>query len=218
MSIKSVIFDMDGVILDSEPMHDIASGNVLRDFGVEPSHDLFNPFVGASSDTLWRAMKEKFGLEASVDELLDKQWSNVIAVLRGSQAPASRGLLELLEYLRDKDIHISVASSSRRDFIDEVFEKLGISSYIEQVTSGFEVSHGKPAPDVFLLAASKIGVEPKNTLVVEDSTNGVAAALAAEMFTVGYINPTSVGQSVSRANRTVDCLSDIIAIVDELNR
>jgi HAD superfamily hydrolase (TIGR01509 family) len=215
--IQAVIFDMDGVLLDSEPLHDETNLEILKSYGIEVDKSVTNPYVGRTSEALWSAMIERFGIPADIDELIDEQWRLTVRALPGSGIQASAGLDELLDYIRDRNILASVASSSRNDFVEAVFDHLGLWPHMEAYTGGREILHGKPDPEIYLLAAKKIGVDPANCLTVEDSTAGVMSSKAAGMFTVGYKNPTSEGQDVSGADRVISSLTEICALLDELN-
>lgn len=215
--IQAVIFDMDGVLLDSEPLHDETNLEILRSFGIEADKSVTNPYVGRTSEALWSAMIEKYELPADIEELINEQWRLTVRALPGSGIRASEGLDELLNYIRDKNILASVASSSRNDFVEAVFDHLGLWPHMEAYTGGREIRHGKPDPEIYLLAAKKIHIDPICCLAVEDSTAGVMSAKTAGMFTVGYKNPTSEGQDVSGADRVISSLTEICALLDELN-
>jgi HAD superfamily hydrolase (TIGR01509 family) len=209
---------MDGVLLDSEPLHDEVNLEILNSYGVHADKSITNPFIGRTSEALWSAMIEQFQLPEKPDALIARQWELVISYLPDSGIIESEGLSELLSDLAMKGICTAVASSSRIGFIQAVFDHLKLWNRMESFTGGEEVEHGKPAPDIYLKAAEKIGVLPQYCLAVEDSTAGVLSAKAAGMFTVGYKNPTSEGQDVSAADLTVTSLREISGILDDLNR
>ena len=215
--IEAVLFDMDGVLVDSEPFHDEVNLVLLRRFGVAADQSVTNPFIGRTSEALWTAMKEKFSLPLPVPELIELQWQTALANLPESKLAPSSGLRELIVRLHEQGIRMTVASSSRGSFVEAMLRHLGLWEDMEGFTCGEEPEHGKPAPDIFLLAAAKLGVAPERCLVIEDSTAGVAAGRSAGMFTVGYRNPTSDGQDVTSATRVVNDLRDVIAIIDECN-
>lgn len=213
MTVKAVLFDMDGVLLDSEPFHDETNLVLLRKYGVEADKSVTNPYIGRTSLELWMALKERFHLPATVEELIEEQWATNIRNLPSSGIGRSEGLDALLAFLSENGIRSTVASSSRRGFVEVVLDHLKLSSYMEGYTCGEEVKKSKPEPDIFLLAAGKLGVLPEECVVIEDSTAGVRAGLAAGMFTIGYINPTSDGQDVTPADQVVRHLADAVAVI-----
>jgi len=215
MTVKAVLFDMDGVLLDSEPFHDETNLVLLRKFGIDADKSVTNPYIGRTSTELWTALKERFGLSATVEELIEEQWATNIRNLPSSGIGRSEGLDTLLAFLRENKIRSTVASSSRRGFVEAVLEHLKLASYMEGYTCGEEAERSKPEPDIFLLAARKLGVRPEECVVIEDSTAGVRAGLAAGMFTIGYANPTSDGQNVSPADAVITHLADAIPIIRE---
>ena len=166
---------------------------------------------------IWTELKGIYHLSDSVEELIERQWSMNIKALPSSEIEASKGLEDVLAYILENELSASVASSSRGDFVQAVFDHLNLWPFMEAYTSGQEIEHGKPAPDIYILAARKIGVRAEECLAVEDSTAGVRSAKAAGMITVGYRNPTSQGQDVGMADYVVDCLSDICNIIDKIN-
>ncbi|MBN1775086.1 MAG: HAD family phosphatase [Clostridiales bacterium] len=215
--IEAVIFDMDGVLLDSEPLHDQTNLEILAAYGVNADKTVTNPYVGRASEALWDAMIERFKLPAKPEELIARQWEMVIRHLPESGICESDGLTELLDHIARKGLRATVASSSKVGFVRAVFDHLKLWDRMEGFTGGDEVKHGKPSPDIYRKAAEKIGVSPRNCLAVEDSTAGVLSAKAAGMITVGYVNPTSEGQDISAADRVVGDLREIRDIIDELN-
>lgn len=215
--IRAVLFDMDGVLLDSEPFHDEVNLLILSGFGIEADKSVTNPFVGRTSEALWSALGPRFHIPLSVEELIDLQWSTLLEKLPDSELVPSKGLLPLLDDLERKQIRSTVASSSRGAFVEAALRHLGIWERMEGYTCGQEIEHGKPAPDIFLLAAQKLGVSAKECMVIEDSTAGVEAGIAAGMLTVGYRNPTSDGQDVSAADYVVEDLYDVIGILSTLS-
>lgn len=217
MPIKAVLFDMDGVLLNSEPLHDEVNLQILREEGIEADSSVTDPYVGRTSEAMWGDLIEQLHLTKSIDSLIERQWADVIRALPHSGIEASEGLLDLLTYMEDHFIRATIASSSRGAFVEAVLRYLRIERFFEGYTCGEDIVHSKPAPDIFLLAARKLGVSPSECLVIEDSSAGVRAGKAAGMFTVGYRNPTSEGQDVSVADVTVMHLSDIRHILAEKN-
>ena len=215
--ISAVIFDMDGVLLDSEPYHDQTTTSILESYGAKGAYEAIRPYVGRSSEDLWAAMKAKYDIKASVEDLIELQWKKNVAGIPDSGLERSEGLTELLEFCHEKGIHIAVASSSRRDYVEAVFDHLNLWPYVEVFATGDEVENGKPMPDIFLLAATRLDVDPERCLVIEDSTAGVQAGRMAGMYTIGYDNPTSGGQNVNAADVVIKSLSEVPKIIEQLS-
>lgn len=217
MRIQAVIFDMDGVLLDSEPFHDETNLSILRSYGIEADRSVTNPYIGRTGEALWAGLKASYPqIETSVQDLINLQWDINVKNIGKSGIGPSEGLSELLAYLERVGIRATVASSSKRAFVEAVLDHLMIRSKMEGFTTGEEVAKSKPAPDIFLLAAEKLGVAPEACLVIEDSTAGVRAGKTAGMFTVGYLNPTSDGQDISAADVVVTRLIDTIGVIKRL--
>jgi len=217
MPITAVIFDMDGVLLDSEPFHDKVNEDIYRELGIVVDKADVNEFIGRTSNHRWMCLKERFHLAQTVDELNDWQWKALVEELPDSGVGASDGLDTLLAFLKQNRIRASIASSSRNTFVEAVMDHLDLHEAMEGYTWGDEVENCKPAPDIFVLAASKMRVDPAQCLVIEDSAAGVSAAKAAGMYAVGYDNPTSEGQDLSLADVTVRNLAEVSGIISTLN-
>ena len=215
--ISAVIFDLDGVLLDSEPFHDQTTTSILESYGAKGAYEAIRPYVGRSSEDLWAAMKTKYDIPASVEDLVELQWKKNVAGIPDSGLERSEGLSELLDYCHEKGIHIAVASSSRQDYVEAVFDLLDLWKYVEVFATGAEVENGKPMPDIFLLAATRLDIDPERCLVIEDSTAGVQAGRMAGMYTLGYENPTSGGQNVSAADVVIKSLSEVPKIIEQLS-
>lgn len=215
--IEAVIFDMDGVLLDSEPLHDGTNIQMLSEWGITIDEKLLHQFVGRTSHDLWAAMKNQFNIEEDIDVLVDKQWAMNIKNLPQTDIVASDGLDALLGYIQQNNLSASVASSSRGDFVEAVFDHLNLWPYMDAYTGGGEVSNGKPHPEIYLKAASKVNISPDKCVAIEDSTAGVASARAAGMITIGYANPTSKNQDISAAEYIVTHLMQVCAVIDDIN-
>lgn len=151
-----------------------------------------------------RTLKEMFGLDAPVEEMTIKRENMILDIMGKEDIKPVSGIPEFLRSIKEKGLTTAVASSSDYKLINLILDRLKIAKYFDSVTSGSDVKRGKPSPDVFLLAAERIGIEPAECLVVEDSENGVKAAKAAGMKVLGYINPTSGKQNLSLADFITD--------------
>jgi len=197
---------MDGVIIDSEPLHFESDRMVMREFGVELTDEELNRYVGVANPQMWAELKDKYNINLTIDELLERQHANKLKLLKEIQLETISGIDELILDLQKKGIAIALASSSSREFIELVLEKLGITECFQVIVSGDEVEKGKPEPDIFLKAAELLKVAPENCIVLEDAEHGVNAAKKAGMKCIGFINPNSGNQDLSKADKIVSTL------------
>jgi HAD superfamily hydrolase (TIGR01509 family) len=184
--IDGVIFDLDGLLLDSEQVWDEAREQLARERGGRWSEDAQRDMMGMSSPEWSRYMHDVIGLpeppeeiNAEVVDRLEQRYREHLPVITGAQAAVERLAARW---------PLAVASSSNRELIDLALDLMGIAKYFKATVSSEEVARGKPAPDVYLEAARRLGVEPNNAAAVEDSTNGIRAAKAAGMRVVAIPN------------------------------
>lgn len=180
---SAVIFDMDGVLLDSEPLHYEAVRVILAEQGVDfPLEDYFR-YLGTTLTSTWDDLCERYPISMPFDQFEARYNSDVLAdYLAG--APLIRGARELVVQLRDAGVPIAVASSSHRIWVDAALSGAGLREYFDQTTAGDEVSMGKPSPEIYLKAAEKLGLDPSVCIAVEDAPAGVESARAAGMKVV----------------------------------
>ncbi|GAA2929386.1 MULTISPECIES: HAD family hydrolase [Streptomyces] len=177
----SVIFDLDGTLVDSEPNYYEAGRQTLAEHGVPDfSWADHERYVGISTQETVADWRERYGLRASVEELFTVKNRRYLELARGSTRayPEMRRFVELLAA---EDVPMAVASGSSPEAIEAVLSGTGLDAYLRTVVSADEVAHGKPAPDVFLEAARRLGAEPAGCVVLEDAAPGAAAAHAAGM-------------------------------------
>jgi beta-phosphoglucomutase family hydrolase len=206
---EAVIFDMDGVLIDSEPLHFEVDEMVLKLLQIDKGKHYLERFVGYTNPAMWKIIKEENQLEQSIEGLIELQMRIKLDFLEKNNFVAIDGVLELLNNIQAKKIPLAIASSSPRIFIEAVIEKIQIEKYFQIVVSGEEVPESKPAPDVFLKAAELLGVQPENCLVIEDSKSGTIAAKSAGMKCIGFQNPNSGNQDLSRADLIVKNFNDV---------
>ena len=197
---KAVIFDMDGVLVDSQPYHFKADIDTMAEYGVIKDQKFYEAFAGTLTDNRMRTLRDMFGLDVPAEELIEKREKMILDVMANEDIKPVSGIPELLRSIKALGLKTAVASSSGIELIKLVLDRLGIAVYFDSITSGNDVKRGKPSPDIFLLAAERIGAEPSECLVVEDSENGVRAAKAAGMTALGYVNPTSGYQCLDMAD------------------
>ncbi|MGI8587142.1 MAG: HAD family hydrolase [Chloroflexia bacterium] len=181
--IRAVIFDMDGVLLDSEPLHHAAMNAVLASYGYSVEDAEFSDYIGDSSENAWRAVISRRALPGDLADWVARYGDAVCAVISECGAPMP-GLQALLEDLRQDGIPMAVASSSPMRWVETSLDRIGVRSYFRALVGGEMLLRPKPAPEVFLRAALMLGVQPSGCLVIEDSPRGLEAAREARMFVV----------------------------------
>lgn len=179
-SIAAVIFDMDGVLIDSEPLHLRATQLALGDRGPSYTERDNRAFFGATDAELFRILRILFNVGPTTAELVAAKLTHLLALIRAEGRPLP-GVPAVPLHLRETGVRLGLVSASARPVIRTVLETVGLDQAFETVVSGDEVPRGKPAPDGFLMAARRLAVDPALCIVVEDSRNGVLAGKAAGM-------------------------------------
>lgn len=202
--IDTVIFDMDGVLLDSEPIHQRVNLGYFKTLGVSVSQDFYDQnFIGLPLEQMLIYLKKQHNLVQSTADMMAECISLLVEDFTRSELTPADGVVELLGSLAEKKLNLAVGSSSPPDLIALIIEKLGLARYFHQLVSGYQVERGKPNPDLFLKIAETLGVLPENCAVVEDSALGLEAAHRAGMKAVGVKNPLS-RQDMCKATITVN--------------
>ena len=208
---QAIIFDMDGVVVDSEPLHERAFREVLAEIGYGHSHGIdFPAYYGKSDLIVWRDFIARHRPTQSLDELLDRKEKKFAGLLQREE-PIFDGLLELLEKLSLR-CSLALASGSRHPTIHAVLAMRGLRRLFRAVVSSEDVGHGKPAPDVFLRAAELLAVAPNDCCVIEDSAAGVEAGLAAGMTVIAITNSLPP-EKLSRASKVVGTYGEIESLL-----
>lgn len=208
--LAAVIFDMDGVLIDSEPIHFEATRSLLADHGVEYQPDLEENFFGCTEREVFRALRLRYGLKAPETELAASWVARVVALLGRPLEPMA-GVPDVLHELRDRGMRLALASSSAPPIVRATLDGLGVSDLFEFTVSGHEVARGKPAPDIFVEAARRLGLPRESCLVVEDSSNGLTAAVAAGIPCVAVPCPSTAGQDFTVAAVRLGSLTELPA-------
>jgi beta-phosphoglucomutase family hydrolase len=206
---KAFIFDMDGVIIDSEPIHMESDKMTMKYYDREISDEELNNYVGISNPDMWRVLREKHNMTASIEEILEKHTAYKKQLIQNMKLTPIKGIKVLLDELKNSGIRVGLASSSTKEFIEIILNNLGLSEYFEIIISCEDVERSKPSPDIFLKAAEVLRVKPCDCLVIEDSSHGVKAAKLAEMKCIGFINPNSGKQDLSLADAVVCSIEEI---------
>ena len=206
---KAVIFDMDGVIIDSEPIHFEVDMQTMREFGVNISKDELNKYVGTTNEYMLNDLINKYKMQKSIKEILEYKMELTIRRIKETKINAISGIPELLISLKHNNIKTAIGSSSPKELIITVIEKFQLGKYFDCIVSGDEVKEGKPKPDIYLEVSKRIGVNPEECIVIEDSRNGVLAAKNAGMKCFGFRNVNSGNQDLSKADIIVDSIRNI---------
>lgn len=212
----AVIFDMDGVLINSETFYSEMEQVHFKMLGLNIPHEEHVTYQGTATDEMWRTIKEKHGVPHSLEELVEMTGSLTIPVFQGmEEIPLMPKITDLLEFLKGRNIPLALASSSYPDVIDIVLDKSGLRKYFPITVNSKMVGKSKPAPDIFLLAAKLLDVDSGQCLVIEDSTNGIRAARDAGMYCIAYNGPGAEFQDQSQAQQIITDYGEIIGIIGE---
>lgn len=182
--IKAVIFDMDGVMFDTERLSAELWQELGQEMGFAAGENLLRRVRGNNIEQVKAAFRMHFGEGFPLEEVFRRKRALMEERLERDGVPVKRGLRELLDWLREEGYKLAVATGSSRERVLKNLRDAGVEGYFEQLVCGDQVPVSKPDPAIFLLAAQRLGVEPGHCLVLEDSLNGVEAALAGGFVTV----------------------------------
>ena len=207
--LKAVIFDMDGVIIDSEPLHARANILALKKYGINLTLDYVSQFIGNTILAMCEAIKKDYNLDISAKEL-SQESAYQIEMLHSEEGYTPIPYVkELIHDLYRHGIKLAIASSSTIELIEKIADVFEIRPYFTALISGLSVAHSKPAPDIFLKACDELGVTPEEAIIIEDSTNGVLAATRANISVIGYQNSHSGNQDLSKATLIVEGFEEV---------
>lgn len=210
--IRTVIFDMDGVIIDTEPIHHHAFFTQFAELGITVSDALYASFLGSSTRNVFQQLKREFGLPQEVDELLRRKRELFTQAFdTDADLDLLPGVRALIEDIQRHGIQLVLASSASKATIARVFDRFGLGPYFSHRVSGEDFAQSKPNPEIFVHAASLAQTPVAECIVIEDSANGVAAAKAAGIYCIGYASPHSAGQDLRLADRVVGDFSELSA-------
>lgn len=206
---RAVVFDMDGLLLETEDLWHAAESELFRRHGAEFTRDDQLALIGTSPEVSARFYAQRLGYPEGRGGALFDEMIGVMHELVRREVGARPGAVELVRELRGRDVPIGLASNSPRFLVDDALATAGLTAAFDAIVTSDDVTHPKPAPDIYLRACELLGVPPTEALALEDSTSGVAAAKAAGLTCIAV--PLFAETDVSAADEVVASLEDLLA-------
>ena len=213
--VKAVIFDMDGLMIDSERVTFESYQRVLATMNLNMSEDFYKCLLGKTLFTVTQLFEEHYGEDFPLTDVIAKVHEDMNDRFENQGVPLKKGLIELLTYLKDNTYTTIVATSSTRQRVDHILELAHLTQYFDDSICGDEVTKGKPNPEVFLKACQKGHVQPHEALVLEDSEAGIQAAYHAQIPVICI--PDMKYPTEEYASKTYKILDSLDEVIDELN-
>lgn len=210
LSKKAVIFDMDGVIIDSEPIHSRVKMDTFAHFNLPFDEADLIHYMGRTSRVIFGETLAKHGrTDVTAADMAAYKHEHYLEVLESGAIEPVAGSVEFIKALHEAGIPMALATSSNVRAMNAVLDNFGIRRFFSSILSGGELPESKPHPAIYLISAQRLGVKPEDCMVIEDTTNGIHAAKAAGMYCVAYRNPNSGEQDLSLADEVVDDFNEI---------
>lgn len=207
---KAVLFDMDGVIVDTEPLHHKAYHQMFNDVNIEVSDTLYASFTGQSTFAICEQLVSHFNLPLSPYTLVEIKRDRFKVLFDNDKSLALLdGVLDLIKDYHSNGMALILASSASMDNINRIFERFDLNQYFKAKISGADLKASKPNPEIFIKASELSKHKPEDCFVIEDSTNGISAAKSANLFCIAFKSPHSEGQDYSKADVIVNHFSEI---------
>ena len=208
--IQTVIFDMDGVIVDTEPVHSYAYFQHFEELNIEVTEEMFTSFMGNSTRNTFQKLKELFPIDHDVEDLIQRKRDLFNDAFDNKEdLELLDGVEKLIKDLHQNGMQLILASSASKVTIERVFTRFGLHQYFTHIVSGEDFPKSKPHPAIFEYAAD-LSIAPKeNCIVIEDSTNGIIAAKAAGIFCIGYNSEHSKLQDLSLADVVINHFDEL---------
>lgn len=209
-NIKCVIFDMDGVIIDSEELHKKAYYKTFTSLGLDVSTKLYDSLTGSSTINAFQKLVKHFQLDKNPEDLVQQKRAYYVDMFENDPTlHLVDGVEDIITYFYDKKITLILASSSAMVNINRVFKRFCLDQYFKAKISGADLKASKPHPEIFEKAAALSGFSKENCIVIEDSDNGIKAANDAGIFVFGYKNPLAGNQTLQNANAVIHHFNEL---------
>lgn len=217
--VSGIIFDMDGVLIDSERQSNEGWLWAAGQLGVDMPMWLIDSFKGAPAELCCKFFDDYYKGVIDYWEAKELRTQHVYKIRETEGIPVKKGVKDIFEYIRNNGLKCAVATSTRRESAEKTLHEIGVWDYLDAVVYGDEVEHGKPEPDIFLRAAKAIGVNPSEAVVVEDSINGIKAGYAAGMRVVHIPDTIAIDDDIRKLTYMVcDDLNGLIDVVESINK
>jgi HAD superfamily hydrolase (TIGR01509 family) len=203
---RAVVFDLDGVLWDGEPIYHEAFNVVLRPRGYAVTQEDYTNIIGHSVESAWDWVLKHFKIEEPPDRFY-REYDEAVLKMLEEPVETLPGARELIQELHRREIPVGLASASLRQWVDATIKGLGLADAFGATVSASEVQHAKPAPDLYLAAAAQLGVPPERCIAVEDTRTGVGAAKAAGMFAVQLRAASTALPPIAEADLVIDDFS-----------
>ncbi|MEZ4855851.1 MAG: HAD family phosphatase [Gelidibacter sp.] len=208
--IKAVIFDMDGVIVDTEPLHHKAYHKMFDDVNIKVPNTLYKTFTGQSTYAICEFLCKKYNLRLAPQTLVDIKRDHFKFLFEhDTELQLIEGVLDLITNYHNNGLTLVLASSASMSNINQIFERFNLNSYFKAKLSGADLKASKPHPEIFINAAKASGFDKHKCIVIEDSTNGIEAAKAAGIYCIGFKSQNSINQDYSKANKVIKRFEEI---------
>ena len=217
--VSGIIFDMDGVLIDSERQSNEGWLWAAGQLGVDMPMWLIDSFKGAPAELCCKFFDDYYKGVIDYWEAKELRTQHVYKMRETEGIPVKKGVKDIFEYIRNNGLKCAVATSTRRESAEKTLHEIGVWDYLDAVVYGDEVERGKPEPDIFLRAAKAIGVNPSEAVVVEDSINGIKAGYAAGMRVVHIPDTIAIDDDIRKLTYMVcDDLNGLIDVVESINK
>lgn len=217
--VSGIIFDMDGVLIDSERQSNEGWLWAAGQLGVDMPMWLIDSFKGAPAELCCKFFDDYYKGVIDYWEAKELRAQHVYKIRETEGIPVKKGVKDIFEYIRNNGLKCAVATSTRRESAEKTLHEIGVWDYLDAVVYGDEVEHGKPEPDIFLRAAKAIGVNPSEAVVVEDSINGIKAGYAADMRVVHIPDTIAIDDDIRKLTYMVCAdLNGLIDVVESINK